>query len=140
MFYINVNVDDYSSDQAITFEAQSGCDISDAQGYVSEVDLNMPKLVLSQLSFSLNIQPNPCVDRASFILENPVDCQSVDILVYDALGHLVAKLENKEQMPAGYHVIDFDARNLPAGMYQFKSTIRSNNEVIFKTGKIIVQR
>jgi hypothetical protein len=48
----------------------------------------------------------------------------VSIKIYDMLGKEVATLKN-EYMNAGYHSINFNARNLASGLYIYK--ILTNN-------------
>ena len=53
-------------------------------------------------------------------LSLPKNCQ-VKLVVYDALGKAVAELVNGT-LNAGVHKINFNAVNLPSGLYFYKLT------------------
>lgn len=62
--------------------------------------------------------PNPFNPTTSIKFALPKESQ-VKLSVYTILGQEVATLVNSV-MPAGYHTVNFDASNLPSGMYIYK--------------------
>ena len=48
------------------------------------------------------------------------------LIIYDLLGKEVEKLINKE-LEAGYYEIDFDASNLPSGVYFYRIQVYPAN-------------
>lgn len=68
--------------------------------------------------------PNPFNPSTKIIYEIPVETHynaSVRLIVYDALGKEVATLVNQKQNPGSYSV-DFNAVNLPSGIYFYRLT------------------
>jgi len=57
------------------------------------------------------------------------------LTIYDLYGREIQTLLNKE-LAAGYHHIDFDASNLPSGIYFYKiessSFIRTKKMILMK--------
>ena len=51
----------------------------------------------------------------------------VKLVVYDITGREVAILVNGS-LPAGYHSVQWDARNVPSGMYIYRITASSFNQ------------
>jgi len=64
--------------------------------------------------------PNPFNPTTTMELSLPKNCQ-VKLVVYDALGKAVAELVNGT-LNAGVHKINFNAVNLPSGIYFYKLT------------------
>lgn len=74
-----------------------------------------------QISYSLNQNyPNPFNPNTtiSYSLKND---GIVQLVVYDMLGREVAQLVN-EQKPAGNYSVEFNASNLPSGIYIYRLT------------------
>ena len=67
--------------------------------------------------------PNPFNPTTQISFEIPRSTH-VQLLVFDALGREVARLINTS-LEAGSHTVDFDAANLPSGMYFY--TLRSGD-------------
>lgn len=72
--------------------------------------------------------PNPFnpLTKVTFDLANSGLIKGI---VYDILGREVTTLVNAE-LPAGRHQIDFDASDLPSGIYFFRLTTRGYSEMI----------
>ena len=104
----------------ISLPPMSGVILSDSP---SEVEKNDSK----PDSFSLKQNyPNP------FNPATPIDYSIakrglVHLKVYDVLGHEIATLVNKEQLPGNY-TVQFNADNLPSGVYFY--TLQSKNITI----------
>ncbi len=73
--------------------------------------------VPSNYSLSRNY-PNPFNPTTTIKFGLPVS-DYVSLIVYDLLGREVATLVN-ENKPAGYHTVEFNAGNLPSGVYLYK--------------------
>ncbi len=67
--------------------------------------------------------PNPFNPTTTINYQLPTD-GIVTLKVYDVLGKEVATLVN-DHRTAGYHTVEFNARNLPSGIYIY--TITANN-------------
>jgi M6 family metalloprotease-like protein len=74
-------------------------------------------LVLSEFSLRQNY-PNPFNATTTFTYGFPEDA-FVSLKVFDVLGREIATLVNQHQQ-AGGHNIQFDASNLPSGIYLYK--------------------
>ncbi|MCJ7811776.1 T9SS type A sorting domain-containing protein [bacterium] len=59
--------------------------------------------------------PNPFNPETTIKYELPTK-QHIVLKVYDTTGREVVKLVDQEQ-EAGYHEVNFDAQNLPSGIY-----------------------
>jgi hypothetical protein len=84
--------------------------------YSSEVELivGIPEVFSLEQNF-----PNPFNPETKIRFNVPNGDQHVTIKVYDILGNEIAFLVN-EKMPAGIHEVDFNAANLPTGVYIYK--------------------
>jgi len=71
--------------------------------------------------------PNPFNPTTSIKFALPKESQ-VKLSVYTILGQEVATLVNSV-MPAGYHTVNFDASNLPSGMYIYKIDAGSFSQI-----------
>lgn len=62
--------------------------------------------------------PNPFnpVTKISYALPNAA---TVELKVYNVLGQLITTLVNEEK-PAGFYEVDFNAANLPSGVYMYR--------------------
>jgi hypothetical protein len=80
----------------------------------------------------VNVYPNPTagVSNLQFTVYNS---QSVLIKIYDLHGREVANALD-EKLPAGEHLVRFDAYDLPAGIYYYRA--QEGNQII--SGKIIL--
>jgi polyhydroxybutyrate depolymerase len=78
--------------------------------------------------------PNPFNPSTKISWQSSVSCWQT-LKVYDVLGNEVATLVD-EAMEAGYHAVDFDASDLPSGVYFYQ--LRAGNFV--ETKKMIILR
>lgn len=62
--------------------------------------------------------PNPFNPTTKISWQSPISSRQT-IKIYDVLGNVVATLVD-EFKPAGYHEVEFDAANLPSGIYFYK--------------------
>lgn len=93
-------------------------------GYNSTQDelvTNVRENYVSPTSFSLEQNyPNPFNPRTN-IQFSLVESGLVTIKIYNAIGQKVANLLN-EYKPAGVYTVDFNANNLPSGVYFYRIT------------------
>jgi alpha-amylase len=78
------------------------------------------------------VYPNPFAGRTTVSFDLP-EAGPVAVRVFDALGREVAVLSD-EVMPAGTHTLDWDAADLPRGVYTF--TVRWNGQQ--RTGRAVL--
>ncbi len=88
---------------------------------------NEPNEVVAGLKLNQNY-PNPFnpTTTISFELSTP---SFTNLSVYNMIGGKVAELVN-EQKISGFHQVDFDAANLPSGVYIYR--LQTNNQQITK--------
>jgi len=67
--------------------------------------------------------PNPFNPTTTINFNVPSD-QHVKINIYNAIGELVTELVNKEYS-AGSHAVEFNATNLPSGVYIYRMEAQS---------------
>jgi hypothetical protein len=79
------------------------------------------------------IFPNPFNTSTRIYLQIEKSC-FVKISVYNIQGNEIKTLMQK-QLDGGYHIIEFNGQNLPAGIYYYKILI--NNETT-ETGKLVL--
>ncbi len=84
---------------------------------------NLPQSVELQQNY-----PNPFNPSTTISYQLPTNGK-VQLQVFDMLGRQVAELVNG-QVEAGYHQVNFDARNLASGMYIYR--LQAGNSVITK--------
>ncbi len=65
---------------------------------------------------NVDVTPNPFTTRTAITYTLPV-AQDVDIQIFNALGNLVAQPVRQEQQTAGLHEYNFEANDLPTGVY-----------------------
>jgi hypothetical protein len=68
-----------------------------------------------------NNYPNPFNPQTTieFAL---VERGKVTLTIFDAMGHEIDMLVSKD-MPAGYHQVAWDAKNMPSGVYFYRLSI-----------------
>lgn len=81
----------------------------------------------NSLEFSTSSFPNPFNPVTTINYALPID-EKVVIKVYDILGREIAELVNEEK-PAGTYSVNFDASNLPSGIYFYSITAGNFNKV-----------
>jgi hypothetical protein len=86
--------------------------------WVGDVDL------ISDRYTTLSIYPNPTSGIIDFQFST-VDFQRVLLKIYDLHGREVATVVDR-LMPAGEHVVSFDASDLPAGVYIYRQLSPAN--------------
>jgi len=81
--------------------------------------------------------PNPFNSSTTiaFSLSKP---QEVKLCVFNAIGQKIATLLNGELLPTGRHTYNFNAANLPTGIYFYQLTLPQSG--IIKTGKMLLVR
>ena len=75
--------------------------------------------------FGLSAGPNPASETVSIRLDLPRDGNAA-VTVYDALGRRV-KLLHEGALAAGTHLLSFDARTLPNGVYLVRAAAFGNS-------------
>jgi N-acetylneuraminic acid mutarotase len=82
---------------------------------------------------------NPTTTIGYFLKSSSI----VKLVVYNSLGQEISVLINKKQ-PAGFYEINFDAGDLPSGVYYYQLTISNNelgiNKTIKQTKKMVLIR
>jgi hypothetical protein len=89
----------------------------------NSIDFNILTSVKEKLNppieFTLNQNyPNPFNPTTKISWQSPVSSRQI-LKVYDVLGNEIAILVN-EEMEAGYHSADFNASDLPSGVYFYQ--------------------
>jgi hypothetical protein len=79
---------------------------------------NISEIVPGSFSLGQNY-PNPFNPTTSIRFDIPKDAK-VTFNIYDIIGRLVATLANNELKKAGSYQVDWDATNLPSGVYFYK--------------------
>jgi hypothetical protein len=69
--------------------------------------------------------PNPFNPSTKIVYTLPFE-SNVEIQIFNLLGEVVATLEDKT-MQAGTHSIDWDASNIPSGVYLYRIVAESNS-------------
>jgi len=123
---------------AIAYSATESAVISslnDAQIKYNSLPVNVAKLIGLPASYSLSQNyPNPFNPTTKIKFALPVR-NYVSIKVYDIVGRQIAELV-KGNMDAGNYSVDFNASNLPSGVYIYNltagSTKISNKMVLIK--------
>ncbi|NOX18896.1 MAG: T9SS type A sorting domain-containing protein [Chlorobi bacterium] len=72
-----------------------------------------------------------------YTISNSFSILHSQLSIYDVLGRKVATLINEDQMPGNYSV-EFNAGNLPSGIYFYKLTIRSNARYFSDAKKMLI--
>jgi hypothetical protein len=90
--------------------------------------------VVSSQKSVVNVYPNPTSGVSSFWFLVS-GCERVTLKIYDLHGREVATVVD-EWMPAGEHVVSFNASHLPPGVYIFrKSPVVSRQSSVGKLVK-----
>lgn len=102
----------------------------------SLVDREEPTLVEAGIGF--NVAPNPTSDWSKVNIElNRLT--KVEISAFNLQGQRIALLADRMYAP-GNHSVDFDARNLPAGMYLIKAVFSNNQGQFEQSIKTVVAK
>ena len=62
--------------------------------------------------------PNPTASEITFVIVVPEYTTNISLRLYNLLGQQVA-VPFVEALPAGEHMVRFDASTLPAGVYMY---------------------
>jgi hypothetical protein len=83
--------------------------------------------------------PNPFNPVTQIEFELPVDA-IVSVVVYDLLGREIQKLAESQEFLSGINELEFDGKNLPAGIYFYRITVQdmNNYEILFQTTRKMV--
>jgi Secretion system C-terminal sorting domain len=93
----------------------------DVNGYANEQKISTGKEPKKQLEYSLSSNyPNP-FNPSTSINYTIKSAGVVTLKVYDMLGKEVATLVNERKEPGSY-LVNFNAENLPSGIYVYKIT------------------
>ncbi|MCB9066625.1 MAG: tandem-95 repeat protein [Calditrichae bacterium] len=118
-----------TAELVVTVSDAAGASVSDTIGVriigvmgIGDDDGNMPQQFVVYQNY-----PNPFNPQTTIRFGIPV-AEKVKISVYNILGQQVAVLLN-EQMPAGYHTVQFDARQIASGMYFYLVQTEKNRSV-----------
>jgi hypothetical protein len=94
-----------------------------------------PELPSSSPALSISAYPNPFSNTTTIDYFLPFDGQ-VTLEVYNFLGMEVVKLVSEEQT-AGKHVVKFNTTGMDAGVFTAKLVLKSSNDQLFRTIKLI---
>lgn len=97
-----------------------------------------PAEQLTDPRFRVSHAPNPIVTNTRILYELPEDGH-VSIVVYDALGRIVAAPVNVSQK-AGSYIVDFDASSLQKGVYYYQVRVSTGKKQWVQTNKMTVMR
>jgi hypothetical protein len=89
--------------------------------YTQESDISIP----NEFSLEQNY-PNPFNPTTTIRYSIP-STTSVQLKIYNILGNEIATIVNEEQ-PAGNYNIEYDASNLPSGIYFYTLTTKGFSE------------
>ncbi|MEN8193259.1 MAG: T9SS type A sorting domain-containing protein [Bacteroidota bacterium] len=92
------------------------------------------KLIPETLELSQNY-PNPFNPATKINFAVPENSGHVKLAVYDILGRVITTLVD-EELSSGNYSVDFDASNLPSGIYMYRLSSGSNTQ----TMKMILQK
>jgi hypothetical protein len=100
--------------------------------------LDQPSTLPNQIPihFQVSVVPNPAVATTKIYYELPADAR-VSLKVFDMLGREIATLVDASKQ-AGFHSADLNVAALQKGMYHYRITVKTANQVWLKTGKISV--
>ncbi len=82
------------------------------------VSVNEPQQTPKEIKLFQNY-PNPFNPKTA-IGFSLLAVSTVNLKIYDVAGKEIATLVNNKKMDAGKHTIEFDARDLPSGIYIYK--------------------
>ena len=82
--------------------------------------VGVPESAVGGQQLAVRVYPNPTGGNSQFAVRSSQD-QYVTLKIYDIQGREVATLMD-EKLPAGEHIVQFDASGLPAGIYFFRLT------------------
>ena len=103
------------------------------EGSENCTDATVGTTAIVENDFELQIQPNPMRDRATIGVHLPIG-GDYDLSVFNAVGQ---RLQNQTlDLTTGQNQINFDASNLPNGMYVF---VLQNGEQA-TSGRLLIQR
>ncbi|MBS1494679.1 MAG: T9SS type A sorting domain-containing protein [Bacteroidetes bacterium] len=99
---------------------------------VHNISADIPK------SFNLKQNyPNPFNPATKIVYDLPFNSK-VTLKIFDALGREVSVLASNEVQNAGSYAADFNAANLPSGIYFYTLNAESGKQNYFKTMKMVL--
>jgi hypothetical protein len=87
--------------------------------------------------FEMEVYPNPTSGVSSFRFQVSGSKERITLKIYNLHGKEVATVLNK-WLPAGEHVVRFDTKQLPAGIYLIQKSAISNQKS--EIGKLVVMK
>ena len=123
----------------ITQNFKSLCygDVDASNTCVKEMESTTADFTVSDGLNLLNY-PNPFDGITAISYNLPVDGKA-QIDVYDLLGNKVATLFDPNELE-GPHVMRFDAVSLTQGIYIYTLTLRTSDDILMQTGKMVVTK
>jgi hypothetical protein len=97
-----------------------------------------PEIPSAPSALSLSAYPNPFSNTTTISYTLPFDGQ-VTLEVYNFLGMKVEKLVSEEQT-AGNHVVSFNTEGMESGVFTATLSLKSNNDQLFRTIKLVNNR
>lgn len=94
--------------------------LKDSTGVTSVEDIETPRLAKT---YELNVYPNP-FNPSTNIIFNTAERNFTEITIYDILGREIVNLYKGEMEP-GLYKFNWNAANLPSGMYVIRSVGRN---------------
>jgi hypothetical protein len=84
------------------------------------------QLAVGSRQLAVRVYPNPsnAIFNFEFLILNS---EPITLKVYDLYGKEVATVVD-QQLPAGEHVVSFDASGLPAGVYFWRQLVAGNRQ------------
>jgi hypothetical protein len=94
--------------------------------------------ITTDKQFKLSNYPNPFSSTTRISYELPFEGRA-SIKIYDFIGREIATVANENKKPGIYNV-DFESRNISAGVYYYKIIASSATQVLSQTKKMIIIR
>jgi hypothetical protein len=139
----NISLANYlSSEFKVRFQLESDGSAREDGWYVDDIGIFIYTIPVSvqddaetvtQFELEQNY-PNPFNPNTTISYSLPLKSQ-VELAIYNALGESVMQLVNEEK-PAGSYSVEFDAANLPSGIYFYR--LRAGNFV--ETKKMVLMK
>ena len=119
------------------FRASDGCNFHAyiAACSTSKTDANSNDGENSYQNPSLTIFPNPVNDVTNIVYELPKE-SVINIVIYDLIGRQIAVLEDQTLKAKGKHELQFDATDLPSGIYHINVQAEAYNA----SQKLVIRR
>ena len=87
---------------------------------------------------SLSNFPNPFNDMTTIQFTTPTACKAT-VDIYNMFGEKIATLNDPDNYE-GVHTINYKADGLASGIYFYRVTLKTGNDIITQVGKMVVNK